>query len=530
MKQLYLLLIISFFSFVSYSQTPPYTVTVNGAQPDGYYFVAPFPGGNWNHFQMILDSVGNLVYYKKFLGPNTLDFKLQSNGLISYSHLGKYFLLDSTFNKVDSVNCINGIETDHHDMQILSNGHFLLLGEETVNMDLSSYNYFLNNSSPGSPTADVICIVVQELDEQKNIVFEWHAKDYLSFDSVDEFWLNSPTTVDWTHSNAIQMDTDGNILVSSRHLNEITKINRTDSSVMWRFGGKYNQFTFIGDTTPFYGQHNIRRINNGDFTLYDNGNHFTPHGARALEYQLDEINKTAEVKWSYTYDSSMFSYATGNVQRMSDYRTLINYGFISGNRNVHFNVVDSSGNTQFELSFNDTLLGYRSFHFVLPWNLTRPQISCFDSAGTKYLDAGPGYNSYQWNDGSTSQFIAVTSPDTFNVFVPYGQGGFISSERLIVSDMNNPCSTGLENILSASNVNIYPNPVRDVLTLSIGHSPIENGAVDIEISDASGRSLPANFEKEIKGENVIEINVSGLEQGIYFIRVNNTALRFIKIR
>jgi hypothetical protein len=57
--------------------------------------------------------------------------------------------------------------------------------------------------------------------------------------------------VDWTHSNAVEFDYNGHLLLSSRPLNEITKINRQTGNVMWRFGGKYNNFTFIGDTVPF---------------------------------------------------------------------------------------------------------------------------------------------------------------------------------------------------------------------------------------------------------------------------------------
>ena len=38
------------------------------------------------------------------------------------------------------------------------------------------------------------------------------------------------------------------LMISSRHLNEITKISRTTGDIIWRFGGKNNQFTFVNDT------------------------------------------------------------------------------------------------------------------------------------------------------------------------------------------------------------------------------------------------------------------------------------------
>ena len=108
---------------------------------------------------------------------------------------------------------------------------------------------------------------MQEQDANKNVVFEWHSKDYFNFTEVDTMRLLNPANVDWTHFNAVELDDDGNILVSVRHFNEITKVNRSTGAVMWRLGGKMNQFTFTNDSTQFIGQHDIRRIANGNITI-----------------------------------------------------------------------------------------------------------------------------------------------------------------------------------------------------------------------------------------------------------------------
>ncbi len=63
----------------------------------------------------------------------------------------------------------------------------------------------------------------------------------------------------------------GIILLSFRHLNEVTKIDSSSGEIIWRLGGKQNQFTFLGDTMPFSAQHDARRIANGNLTLFDNG-------------------------------------------------------------------------------------------------------------------------------------------------------------------------------------------------------------------------------------------------------------------
>src|SRR5690606_33427409 len=105
--------------------------------------------------------------------------------------------------------------------------------------------------------------------------------------------------IDYAHGNAVELDSDGNILISSRHMNEITKIDRTTGEIIWRWGGKNNEFTFVNDTLAFSFQHDIRRLPNGNVTLFDNGNHHKPPRSRAVEYELDEVNKTATVVWQY---------------------------------------------------------------------------------------------------------------------------------------------------------------------------------------------------------------------------------------
>lgn len=208
---------------------------------------------------------------------------------------------------------------------------------------------------------------------------------------------------------------------------------------MWRHGGKRNEFKFVNCPLPFYGQHDIRRIKNGNITLFDNGRNAVSYGARALEFELDEVNKIATLKWSYTYDSTMSSGGHGNVQRLEDGNTLINFGGV--NNDIVFFVVDALGNKLFQLSSPDHLDSYRSFYYPsLPWKINRPEIICFDSLGVTYLKTKQSYASYQWSDSSTKAVIPVKKGvSSYSVFVPYGEGGFISSEKFVVNESSIPC-------------------------------------------------------------------------------------------
>lgn len=507
---------------------PPYNINICDSASAGYYFLCALRIGPPNGIfptQMILDSLGRTVYYKEFIGGGG-DFKVQPNGQITYEHNGQYFIMDSTFTIVDSVSCGNGISTDGHDLQILPNGHFLLLGYENVNMNLSSYLLFgPNHTLPGSANATVKCGVVQEQDANHNVVFEWHAKDHYAFSDVDTSRLNSPSNVDWTHMNAVELDDDGNILVSVRHFNEITKINRSDSSIIWRLGGNANQFSFTNDSNEFKGQHDIRRIANGDLTIFDNGAGNPLHPATGKEYQLDENLMTATLVWSYVENPNAFSQAIGNHQRLPNGNSLINFGSDPAVYQV-FDVVDAAGNKIFEIQFADTLRSYRAFNYPsLPLQLPRPQITCTTIASQVYLDAGSGYASYLWSTGATTQMIPVTTADTFSVWVSIGAGGFIRSDYFVVTNPGNPCApAAVENQDGPAGFSISPNPATDQVIIQ---SEFENKNIYVEIFDFTGKLV---FSDEmLPEEDKIILPVSDFPKGIYLVRVNGAAGRFAKM-
>lgn len=516
-------------TFCSAQQIPSFRINFLDNSSEGYYFMSPVKIGNASQTRLpthlILDKEGNIVYIKNFpTNAPTSDFKIHNNGLISFSVQGnRFYLMDSNFNIVDSVRCKNGALTDTHDFLILPNGHFLLLGTRNFTIDLSGYKSFLNNGTPGSTTATLQCGIIQELDAQKNVVFEWNSKDYFSFKEVDTTRLNNVSIVDWTHCNAVELDYDGNILLSSRHFNEITKINRSTGAIMWRLGGKANQFTFTNDSDMFLGQHDIRRIPNGHITLFDNGNTGSPiHPATAKEYALDEINLKTTLTWKYIKNSNQFSLATGNVQRLNNRNTLINYGFIP-KQSTMFDIVDSNGNKVIEMIFKDSLSTYRAFNYrKFPWTFKRPMISCKMVNNVYYLDAGAGHSSYLWSNGQTTQSITADSIGNYTVLVPAGNGGFSGSESFKVIDIKDPC--GLLNLPKQQSNNtfkIWPNPISNYIHVSKDFMD-----ANFEIYNNLGQKIWAGSDLQIQDFSYIApglyvlnlIDKSALKSTIKFVK------------
>jgi hypothetical protein len=428
--------------------------------------------------------------------------------------------MDSTFTVKDSVDAANGFDLDVHDLQFLPDGHYLLLAQESRFMNLTAYHFFgFNHNSPGGANAEVIGVVIQEFDENKNLVWEWKGHDHFAFDDVDPIFLFSPTKVDWTHANAVALDNDGNILLSSRHFDEITKINRQTGAIIWRLGGKRNQFTFTNDLLKFSGQHDIRRISNGHITILDNGTYHNPPLARALEYDLNENTKTATLIWNYSYNSLLYSIAVGSHQVLSNGNHLIDFGSIPDGF-PWFVLVKPDKTVVMEISYSGPYTSYRAFNYdTLPWALNRPTVDCYKSGTDYFLNAEPGHSQYLWSTGATSQSIQIVDTGEYWVFVPYGEG-YVSSRHIVVSDMSNACLylSGREPAERLPlSLKLFPNPARD-LTRIIFDLPVKS-EISIEILDLSARGriiIPCDVFNP--GENVITVNLSQLEKGIYLLR------------
>jgi hypothetical protein len=298
----------------------------------GNIFIAPWFLATNDSSLLILDDSANLVYYEP---RNTRfnDFKRQPSGVLSYygDFVHMFVVLNSSYQVVDTWHAGNGYPTDTHDLILLPNGHALLMIYDTRTMDLSAYG--------GQSNAQVIGTIYQELDEAKNVVFEWRGLDH--FTITDTYQSLTTALVDFDHGNAIELDSDGNFLISSRHLSEITKINRQTGAIIWRLNGKNNQFTFANDTPHatlgiyFSYQHDIRRLPNGNITLFDNANQFTPTGqryARGVEYALDEANKTATRVASYAeaVTPAINSGFMGNMQRLPNDNRVVGWGGSAG--------------------------------------------------------------------------------------------------------------------------------------------------------------------------------------------------------
>jgi len=338
---------------------PTFEITEYNNPSEGYLFLAPYPWPQGNPgYLTIVSNEGVPIFYRR-MPKGCSDFKLNHNGLLSFGMQQKHYIymMDSSYKIIDSVRTGNGYTRNGRDFQILPNGHYLLMAydPQLIRMD---------TIVPGGDTAAVVIgLIIQELDATKHVIFQWRSWDHYQITDATEDIDLTQHTIDYVHGNALELDFDGNILISTRHMDEITKINRQTGEIIWRFGGiksRNNQFLFINDPRTFSHQHDIRRLPNGNITLFDNGNLLMPRYSSSLEYYLDEQNKTATLIWEY-HDQSVYSSSMGSSRRSNDGHTVLGWGSIL-DRSV--TEVSYDGTKTFEFIY-DFAHNYRAFRF--PW-------------------------------------------------------------------------------------------------------------------------------------------------------------------
>ncbi len=271
----------------------------------------------------IVDNNGVPVFFRLMPKPSG-SFRVFSDGRLAYMHgvPRKLYFMDELLEVTDTFSTV-GYQIDGHDYAVDNSGNVVLMAKVNRPVDMSAI------VEGGDPNATVIDLIVQEFDRDKNLLFTWNSADHFKIMDANE---NSPFVdfteqeIDYVHPNSIAIDSDTSILVSCRHMDEITKIHRRTGEIIWRLGGKNNDFTFLNDTIGFSHQHSISRLENGNILLFDNGNLHDSLFSSAVEYTLDEVNYTATLVNRFRRDPDTYSNHGANTQRIFNGNTIIGWG------------------------------------------------------------------------------------------------------------------------------------------------------------------------------------------------------------
>jgi hypothetical protein len=335
------------------SDFPTVQITANNNPSPGYLFLENALDGV-PPYTMMLDNNGLPIWYRR---GRMYDFKIQKNGVITWGVTQNtgFSGFDQNFNYLKTYLATNGYITDAHELKVQPDGTYFLIGTRNNAVDMSKY---VQGGVPGTIVTET---VVQQFTAADELIFQWRAWD--NYD-IRDLGGNS----DFPHMNGLDIDEDGNLLVSARHLSEVTKVNLDSGDIMWHLSGPHNSFNFVND--PFNGtsyQHNISALGNGHYMVFDNGDTRNQPISRAVEYQINLTNATATLVWQFRDVPDKYTYWLGNAQRLPTGNTLINFVLPQYPKAVE---VDTNGVKHFELSLIPGSDAYRAFRF--PWNGVEP--------------------------------------------------------------------------------------------------------------------------------------------------------------
>ncbi len=280
--------------------------------------------GTHNLQGLVTDLDGNVIWYYDFgaATPSSWPFPIKqlANGdmlmMVNATSTDNLIEVDLSGQTVRSIS-LNDLNAKlqqqglpqilymHHDVLVLPNGHWVVLGQLN-----RTYDNLQGFTGPTQVTGDMLI----DLDANFNITWTWLSFDHLD---VNRHLFGLP---DWTHSNAVVYSpNDGNILLSMRNQSWILKIdynNGTGSGdILWRLGEDGDIALVGGDPSLwFYAQHypNILSADGTTTTLaiFDDGNQrvlndqgttcvgFYPNCySRGTIFQVDDATRVATLQW-----------------------------------------------------------------------------------------------------------------------------------------------------------------------------------------------------------------------------------------
>jgi len=263
------------------------------------------------------------------------------------------YILDRHYRIVATVTAGNGLDADAHEFNITPEDTALITVYNAVTRDLTSVG--------GAANGLVIDGIVQEIDiASGRVLLEWHSLDHVSLEESHQPLPASPTApYDYFHINAVSLDEDGNLLISSRHTWTVYKLDRHTGTIIWRLGGDNSDFT-LGPNVPFAWQHNPIAVDRDTIRLFDNESSGTPvvPESRVIWIRRNVATKTATLLQSFVHPDRLSAGSQGGSQALQNGDTFVGWGSVP-----RISEFDRNGNLIFDASLPAGYDTYRAYRF-----------------------------------------------------------------------------------------------------------------------------------------------------------------------
>jgi hypothetical protein len=356
---------------------------------------------------MIVDDRGRLVWFRPLNTRGVTDFRVQryrGKQVLAWwrgrpfhgKGDGNYAIVDSSYRTVARVRPGHGLVGDIHEFLITPRGSALMTIFHRVRV--------------GGRL--VFEGAVQEVDiASGRVLFEWHSIGHVALaESYERSPKKASLPYDYFHVNSVDVDTDGNLLVSARNTHAVYKLDRRTGRIIWRLGGKRGDFA-MGPGTRFAWQHDARRRPDGTVTLFDN--EAAPQAgpqSRGLVLRLDTKRMRATLVRQLVHHPRLLAATQGNMQLLpnGDY-------FVGWGARPYFTEYDATGRrVLLDARFGYRADSYRAYRF--PWTGRpggRPALAV--SGRTAYVSWNGATEVARWQllpDGRPGRTVAKAGFET----------------------------------------------------------------------------------------------------------------------
>jgi hypothetical protein len=349
---------------------PPVTVLVKGTGKDDIFIAMQREG--YDNGPEIVTMSGQVVWFHAVpAGETADDFRAQTyqgRPVLTWfqgtDQNGTDYIYNDRYQQIAEVRAGHGYSTDSHEFLITPWGTALVLADSIRTANLTSIG--------GPADQKVVDGIVQEVDIRTGkVLFEWDSAGHVPYrDSHNPRPPSAATPWDWFHINAVHLDTDGNLLVSSRFTWTTYKVSLRTGKIIWELGGKESTFRLraapgqvldrAGEIFAF--QHDPEAIGNDEYTFFDDESDgaasLLPY-SRVVTVKLDLATKVATLVKSVDQPQGPQPTAEGNAQTLPNGDLFVSWGTLP-----YISEYSPSGTLLFKAELPAST--YRAY--LLPWH------------------------------------------------------------------------------------------------------------------------------------------------------------------
>jgi hypothetical protein len=395
---------------------PVSILTRTGRASPGYIFIAPKRDVAQTG-PLILDNQGQVVWFLPLDTKGVTDFRVQryrGRPVLTWwrgrtkvgAHAIPYAIYDASYRPIAHVQPGNDLGGDIHE--------FLITRHNTALITVSHGVRFNGRR--------VLEGGVQELDIRTGrVLFQWLSTDHVA---LAESYYRPPRdrsrTFDYFHINSIQVEADGNLLVSARNTHTVYEISRRTGEILWRLGGKRSDFA-LGRGVRFAWQHDARRRPDGALTLFDNeASPQVRKQSRGLVLRLDMKRMRATLVRSFLHRPRLIAVDQGNMQLLPNGHYLVGWG-----HQPYFTEFGPHGKQLLDGRFGRGRVdSYRAYRFRWTGRPTRPPAVAVER-DTVYVSWNGATEVAKWQllagpDPRTLRPVRTVRKDGFETAIPRG--------------------------------------------------------------------------------------------------------------